>query len=475
VIAPPASAEELRSAVVRAAGQGRLKFVLLVGDVPERLPNRSQPGRRVVATIPTNYVAARVNVRWGSEPTIATDQLYADIDRDGLPDVAVGRIPVDTSDELAAVVRKIVRYEHEAGYGTWRRHVHVVAGVGGFGRFADMLIEAAARRVISASVPAGYEIEPTMASPTSACCPPPGAFTAVACRQLSAGAFAWIYLGHGLPTTLDAVETPTGPRPILSVDDVRQLRCGAASPLAVLVACYTGAFDAASDCLAEELVTSEQGPVAVIAATRVTMPYGNAVFGHELLQACFVNRAATLGDVWLIAERSTVADAPDDPLRASLDALANGLSPTLSHGESPAHPLELAEERREHVLMYQLFGDPLLSLRLPQTLQLETASTATAGEMLAVVGKTGVPGTCVIELVTRAENGKDRVVARTSQRVGSQPFRALLPLPADAAGPYTARAFVSGESASAAGAASVTIERPQAIQISSAPDRPAVR
>ena len=47
-------------------------------------------------------------------------------------------------------------------------------------------------------------------------------------------------------------------------------------------------------------------------------------------------------------------DVADDPLRKSLDAMCRGLSPP---------PVDLAAERAEHVLMYQLLGDPLLRLR----------------------------------------------------------------------------------------------------------------
>jgi hypothetical protein len=156
---------------------------------------------------------------------------------------------------------------------------------------------------------------------------------------------------------LDVATTPRGLRPILSVTDVPQLRCGANSPLAVLIACYTGAIDARDDSLGEELVLAEGGPVAAIAATRVTMPYGNTVFGCELLRAAVGKRESTLGEVWLRAQRETLADSPaEDSLRTSLDSLARGVSPP---------PVELAAERREHVLLYQLLGDPLLRLNYP--------------------------------------------------------------------------------------------------------------
>ncbi len=340
---PPATADDLHAAIRQAAVGGQLKFVVLVGDVP---------------AIPTEYAEAKINFRWGSEPTIATDQLYADVDGDAVPDVAVGRIPVDSIPELHAVVRKVLQYEQNRDQGSWRRQLDVVAGAGGFGTLTDALIEAAGRSVFQQVVPADYKVRQLPADPDATC------------AQISAGSFAWIYLGHGLPSMLDVAGTPRGERPILAVGDVPRLRCGANSPLAVLIACYTGAFDARQDCLAEEMMLNPQGPIAAIAATRVTMPYGNSVFGCELLRAAFADHPATLGEVWTRAQRKTLAAAPaDDSLRESLDVLARGVSPP---------PVDLAGERREHVLMYQLLGDPLLRLNYPQ------AEPAPAGRIAVV-------------------------------------------------------------------------------------------
>jgi hypothetical protein len=136
----------------------------------------------------------------------------------------------------------------------------------------------------------------------------------------------------------------------------------------VLVACYTGAIDARRDSLAEELVLAEQGPIAVIAATRVTMPYGNTVLGYELLRACFKDQLADLGDIFYLAQRRVLADASADSLRASLDKLAQGLSPP---------PIDLAAERREHVQMYHLLGDPLTIIPRGIPTLAESPSTST--------------------------------------------------------------------------------------------------
>jgi hypothetical protein len=331
VVETAASVAAIQDEIRRTATGGALKHVVLVGDV---------------SSVPTGYVDAKINIRWGSEPTIATDQVYADVDGDALPDVAVGRLPVDSAAELSAVVRKIVRYERQADDGAWRERINVVAGVGGFGPVTDMLIEAAGRSVFQQVVPASYEV--TRATTNPADVP----------KQMEDGCFAWIYLGHGLPTELDHVPTPTGHRTILAARDAGRLRCTANAPLAVLVACYTGAIDAPSDCLAEELTVAEHGPVATIAATRVSMPYGNTVFGCELLRAAVVEREATLGEIWTRAQRQTLATAPaDDQLRTSLDAMARGVSPP---------PVELDAERREHVMLYQLLGDPLLRPAYPK-------------------------------------------------------------------------------------------------------------
>jgi hypothetical protein len=354
VVGSPATASGVRAAIQKANESRNLKYVLLIGDAPRAgMPDR----QRALTTTPTNYVPAKVNVQWGSEPWIASDVPFADLDRDDVPDLAIGRIPVASAQRLAVVLRKTLDYEQKAAHGAWERRLNIASGNGGFGAVTDAIIEAAARQVLSQTVPAEYttqHIFPGMIEPQNAALAL--SFAARARQQLSEGSLAWVYLGHGLPTELDRVRTATGSESILSVGDVPKLRCSGHSPLAVLVACYTGAMDASHNCLAEELLTAEEGPVAVIAATRVTMPYGNTVLGCELLRACFREHPVHLGDSLRLAEQKTLRPAADDQLRLSLDSMAAGLSPA---------PADLAAERREHVLMYHLFGDPLLHLRRP--------------------------------------------------------------------------------------------------------------
>ena len=372
VVDTPTSAGAIEKVVRRRAGQGGLRYVLFVGDI-DRLA--------------THYVPAKVNVRWGSTAEIASDGPFADVDGDHAPDVVVARLPVDSASELRTVLAKVIRYETTTR--AQRERIDAVASSGGFGAAIDGVIEMASRQLMAVFVPADVPVSITQPGLGDA----QSSTSQTIRRQLAGDALAWVYLGHGHPTALEAVHPLNGRRSLLSVDDLRESPLGglqslrrnpkdpspprltrlasspqatrrgdpadggggldSVGPLAVLVACYTGAMDAERDCLAEELLTQPAGPVAVVAASRVSMPYGNAVLGCELLRGCFDDRTAMVGDLWLAAQRRSLAPAGDDPLRTSLDQLARGLMPP---------PVDLATERREHVAMYHLLGDPLLRL-----------------------------------------------------------------------------------------------------------------
>lgn len=368
VIEPPASASDLRATIQLVARGGRLRYVVLIGDSPRRgeqlgegrgiLQPNSSISTSSARTVPTNYVPATINTRWGSEPAIATDIPYSDLGGSGAPALAIGRIPADSAAELHAYLRKVLRYEQRKTDTSLARRLYVVAGAGGFGTMIDTVIEAAGRHVFQQTVPAHIDLrhEPLVARSNLLRGTTAGDFRSRVREHFHQGGLAWIYLGHGTRSRLAGMAASVDAKPLLSVADVPELRCGEHSPLAVLVACSTGEFDAAEDCLAEKMALAEHGPIAVIAASRVTMPYGNTVLGYELLRACFHASPEALGEMVCLAQQRTLEEAGDDSIRASLDAIAKGISPP---------PVDLLAERAEHVLMYHLLGDPLLRLRVP--------------------------------------------------------------------------------------------------------------
>ena len=98
-----------------------------------------------------------------------------------------------------------------------------------------------------------------------------------------------------------------------------------------------------------------QGPIAVIAGSRITMPYGNATLAVSMIRAIYEDRPERLGRAWLATQRTLLEDGiPESPLRVMIDGLAGLLSPAGS---------TLAEERKEHVWLYGLLGDPTQVMR----------------------------------------------------------------------------------------------------------------
>src|SRR5262249_28087712 len=144
---------------IRAASPpGTLKTVVLVGDTPPPAGSVPPPvfAANVQRSVPTHHALAKVNVAWGSEPEIATDNLYADLDGDTVPDVAVGRIPADSATELTAMIRKIMTYEAQLNTGSWQRKLNFVAGASGAGRWADAALESLVRSMLCREIPASY-------------------------------------------------------------------------------------------------------------------------------------------------------------------------------------------------------------------------------------------------------------------------------------------------------------------------------
>ena len=111
------SAEEIRGQILRLVQGGKLRFVLLVGGADPAIYEDAAVRARCV---PMHYAKARVNIKWGSTPTIPTDNWYVQgegaSDENPLPSVAIGRLPADTPEELRVMVEKIVAYEGLEGF-----------------------------------------------------------------------------------------------------------------------------------------------------------------------------------------------------------------------------------------------------------------------------------------------------------------------------------------------------------------------
>jgi hypothetical protein len=352
-----------------------------------------------------------------------------------------------------------------------------VAGLGGFGGLADAAIEACAKKFICDGVPAAYQTTMTYASWRSPYCPDPRLFGRTAIDRLNEGCLFWVYLGHGHTWGLDRVQVPGGQFSIMELSDVRRVRCTQGSPISLLLSCHSGAFDTPQDCLAEEMLRSESGPVAVICGSRLTMPYAMAVLCGEALKECFGQRRETLGEMLLHAKRNSVLRARSDQDSQALDALAT----TLNAGS------DLAEERREHLDLFNLIGDPVLRLPHPREVTLSLPESFAPGSELTVSGMCELDGPCTVELIvprdrltfrpqprrefeptnaalaayqeTYRKANDDRLASAQTLAAGGR-FSARLTIPAEARGDHYVRVFISNDRDCAHGAASVKIRPP---------------
>lgn len=399
------AAERIRDEIRQHARGRRLRWVVLIGDAE---PNAHLDLNVSARSTPTRHIDAKVNVKWGSEPEIATDNWYADLDDDGRPELAIGRLPADSPDELSIMIRKIIRYE-QRGPTEFCRRINCVAGVGGFGAFADSILETVTKKFLTEGIPSSYVMSMTYGSWRSPYCPDPRRFRDAALSRLNEGCLFWVYIGHGQRTFLDFIRVPGGRYRILDKRDVPFFESERGAAIAVFLACYTGAFDLPEDCLAEDMLRAPGGPVAVYSGSRVTMPYAMAVMASGMLQQYFIHRRATLGETILHAKQSMVTE-PDEEGR-DLRSLNRQLLDVLATAISPSKDL-LAEERMEHLALFNLLGDPLLRLPYPDAVSVETVDEIRAGETIEITGGVDRPGRCTVELVCRRDMTRKSLPAR---------------------------------------------------------------
>ncbi|MBN2024794.1 MAG: hypothetical protein JW809_18590 [Pirellulales bacterium] len=467
LVSAEGTAEQVRQRIRQEASRGDARFVVLVGDV-------AADGQSGAAGVPTFLPEAKINVRFGGQKDIAADNPFADLDDDQVPDLAVGRLSADTPEELSRVVAKTLAYERSGGFGPWRRRLNFVIGLGRFGPILDAALDGATRHLLTTAIPDGYDVSVTLANWQSPYCPNPRQFRQTTLDRLNEGAAFWVYVGHGSVLRLDRLNMPGLRDPIFAVADVDRL-AARRLPIALFLACNTGAFDRPDDCLAERMLRQPGGPVAVVAGSRVTMPYAMAVLGLEMMDQYFRREPETLGELLLAAKKELARADSTHPTRRMFDSIASLLSPNAAR---------LNEERREHLLLFNLIGDPMLRLARPAAVRIEAPASIEPGGELTVSIDSPVAGRATVELARprgelgfappvrsefpasddalaayedvyrRANDGRYAAVQRDISTGKSQ---INLPIPSDARGKCHIRVHVEGPRGFALGSAPIAV------------------
>ena len=300
----------------------------------------------------------------------------------------MGRIPVDSDVELAQFIQRVIAYETKSGKADqpsealpantpWQTRINLVAGVGGFGKLADQLIEQVAKKVITQMIPDALQTSMTYGSWNSPYCPNPERFSDAAIERFNEGCLFWVYLGHGDRCCLDRVHMPDESHTILDESTVQKINCRVGNPIAVFLACYTNAYDGDRDCLGELMLQQKNGPIATIGGSRVTMPAGMGLLSMAMLDEYFNGSAQTLGEVILKAKLEMISGHQKFN---GYRELIKSLSATMLPGQA------FEDECADHIHLMQLLGDPLLRVNRPRQVDLSAPESATSGDTINISG-----------------------------------------------------------------------------------------
>jgi hypothetical protein len=254
------------------------RFVLLVGDAS--FDPRNYYGFGHFDYLPTKLVATKYI-------ETASDDWFVDFDGDGLPDMAIGRIPVRTAEEAASVVSKIIGYEQSREQ---MKDVLLVADM----RDKDFDYMAASVRV-KAILPESLMVSEVYRDQF----PDDVQVKSELLRNLNSGPLLVNYIGHG------TLEFWRGD--VFGSDDAEVLTNGLRLPFVMAMTCLNGFFhDVYYETLAESLLKAKNGgAIAVWTSSGLTEPDRQAGMNKEMIRLLFNGESLTLGEATMKAKAST--------------------------------------------------------------------------------------------------------------------------------------------------------------------------
>jgi hypothetical protein len=278
--------------------QTKPRFILLVGD------STYDPSGFLNDLPPTYVPSPFVNSVYGGETV--SDNVIADVDEDGYPDVALGRLPARTAAQLETIINKTVQYSQNPAEGEWRSRVLFAAD----GR--EALFRETSERLRDTYLPSGVEavsVYPEAASDALSQMMP----------QLSEGSFIVNYVGHG------SVQQ-WGRDKLLTTEAVSEITNGNRLPIYINMTCLTGLFSHPNqESLAETLLWSNAGgSVAAIAPTSLTLPTSQSRLNSALLEELLSPERPTIGEALMTAKKAvTLSGANEHDIVATFNLLGD--------------------------------------------------------------------------------------------------------------------------------------------------------
>jgi hypothetical protein len=314
-------------------------YVLLVGDATWDFKNGK------------NYVPAYYTktLKWGQT---ANDHSYACVNGDDpLADLFIGRITPRSKEAASSIVEKLLRYERQPNWGTWRHKLLMLAAERNFETDSEQLL---ADYVTPASA---YDVRRVYTSRQS----PYHGETEQLLDLWNAGCSFIHFTGHGGGGIWsdDALFT---------LDDVQFLMNDSMPAFVTSFTCFTGYFDDPSkNGLNEAFVNLPSGgAMAAFGSTGLGWALSDYYLEEDLFEMLFTHRIRQLGPAIAAAKVSLLADHP-----GSLDM----------------------------IYLYNLLGDAAMSLPLPMH-DIALTARLLAKDKLEIRGAThpGVNGQARLEV-----------------------------------------------------------------------------
>ncbi len=285
------------------------RYVLLLGD--GTYDYRDDEGGGAISYVPVKMLHS---MDFGEVPC---DNWYSVLEGGDafLPDLFLGRLPISSTGEIAAITAKMMAYEAQSPDSSWTTNVVLVADNG------DDWYEALCDSVKPALPPSWTATQVYLND----------FGTVAACRTalsnaLNKGSLMTVYAGHG---GMDRWANEA----LLRAQDVRALTNSARLPFVVTPTCQNGYFAYFQEAIAVALVKATNGgAIACLSPSGISDPPDQQHLMNGLVQALFTNSAFQLGPAVHEAKRH-VQDV-------------------------------MGTEGRNIVQTFTLFGDP--ALRLPQ-------------------------------------------------------------------------------------------------------------
>lgn len=256
--------------------QNKPRFALLVGD------STYDPGG-YQHELPAAYLPSPfINTVFGGETV--SDNLIADLDKDGYPDIALGRLPAQSTDQLETMINKLLDYSQKPAEGDWQEQILFTADgrEPHFKNTSEQLREELAEGIETIG------IYPEAASDAISEMLP----------ALNEGSLIVNYIGHG------SVQQ-WGRDQLLTVDAAQELSNGQRLPIFINMTCLTGLFSHPSEeSLAETLLWAQNGgAIAAIAPSSLTLPNNQRPLNAALLQELLSTEESTVGEALMRAKQ----------------------------------------------------------------------------------------------------------------------------------------------------------------------------